>query len=103
MTITEAIQNLENQSGQINSEILTTLAIYFSVPSMHQLITPAITTLMETNPDIKVCPDYLLNMIRQIYMASPSFDNSSEIARINAASKFGRKDHLNNFNQCMLS
>ncbi|MBW0541651.1 hypothetical protein O181_081366 [Austropuccinia psidii MF-1] len=27
MTITEAIQNLENQLGQINSEMLTTLAI----------------------------------------------------------------------------
>ncbi|MBW0502546.1 hypothetical protein O181_042261 [Austropuccinia psidii MF-1] len=32
-------------------------------------------------------------MIRQISTASPSFNHSTEIARINAASKFGRRDH----------
>ncbi|MBW0536297.1 hypothetical protein O181_076012, partial [Austropuccinia psidii MF-1] len=53
MTINEAIQNLENQLGPINSETIATLAIYFAVPSMHQLITPAINTLMATNPNIK--------------------------------------------------
>ncbi|MBW0502547.1 hypothetical protein O181_042262 [Austropuccinia psidii MF-1] len=54
MSITEAVQNLENQLGQINSEVVTTLAIYFAVPTMHQLITPAINTLMATNPNLKV-------------------------------------------------
>ncbi|MBW0562479.1 hypothetical protein O181_102194 [Austropuccinia psidii MF-1] len=63
MTINEAVQNLENQLGIINSEMITTLAIFFSVPSMHQHITPAINTLMATNPNLKVQPDYLLNMI----------------------------------------
>ncbi|MBW0565340.1 hypothetical protein O181_105055 [Austropuccinia psidii MF-1] len=99
MTITEAIQNLENQLGQINSEMLTTLAIYFAVPSMHQLITPAINTLMATNPDIKVCPNDILHMIGQISAASPSFNNSTEISRVNAASKFGKRDQNHNFNQ----
>ncbi|MBW0469083.1 hypothetical protein O181_008798 [Austropuccinia psidii MF-1] len=92
MTITEAVHNLENQLGQINSEMLTTLAIYFAVPSMHQLIIPALNTLMATNPNIKVWPEDLLNMIRQIAMASPSFDHSTEVAKTNAASKFGRKE-----------
>ncbi|MBW0536227.1 hypothetical protein O181_075942, partial [Austropuccinia psidii MF-1] len=95
MTITEAIQNLENQLGRIDSETLTTLAIYFAVPSMHQLITPAINTLMATNPNLKVRPDDLLNMIRQISTASPSFDHSTEVARVNAASKFGRRENSN--------
>ncbi|MBW0461685.1 hypothetical protein O181_001400 [Austropuccinia psidii MF-1] len=95
MTITEAVQNLENQVGQIDSEMLTTLAIYFAVPSMHQIITPAINTLMATNPNLKVRPDDLLNMIRQISTASPSFDHSTEIARLNAVSKFGRREPLN--------
>ncbi|MBW0548615.1 hypothetical protein O181_088330 [Austropuccinia psidii MF-1] len=99
MTINEAIQNLEHQLGPINSETIATLAIYFAVPSMHQLITPAINTLMATNPDIKVRPDDLLNMIRQILTASPSFDHSNEIARINAASKFGRKEPFSPTNQ----
>ncbi|MBW0539132.1 hypothetical protein O181_078847 [Austropuccinia psidii MF-1] len=99
MVITEAIQNLENQLGQVDSEMLTTLAIYFAVPSMHQLIIPAINTLMATNPNIKVRPDDLLNMIRQISTASPSFDHSTEIARVNAASKFGKKDQHLNLNQ----
>ncbi|MBW0541652.1 hypothetical protein O181_081367 [Austropuccinia psidii MF-1] len=65
---------------------------------MHQLITPAINTLMATNPDIKVCPDDLLNMIRQISTASPSFDHSTEIARVNAALNFGKKDQHHTFN-----
>ncbi|MBW0540439.1 hypothetical protein O181_080154 [Austropuccinia psidii MF-1] len=95
MTVTEAIQNLENQLGRIDSEILTTSAIYFAVPSMHQLITPAINTLMATNPNLKVRPDDLLNMIRQISTASPSFDHSTEVARVNAASKFARRENLN--------
>ncbi|MBW0537601.1 hypothetical protein O181_077316 [Austropuccinia psidii MF-1] len=79
--------------------MLTTLAIYFAVPSMHQLITPAINTLMATNPDIKVRPDALLNMIRKISAASPSFNHSTEIARVNAALKFGKKDQDHNFNE----
>ncbi|MBW0497167.1 hypothetical protein O181_036882 [Austropuccinia psidii MF-1] len=92
MTVTEAVQNLENQLGQIDSEMITTLAIYFAVPLMHQLIIPVINTLMTTNPNIKVQPDDLHNMIRQIATASPSFDHSTEIARINAASRFGTKE-----------
>ncbi|MBW0536703.1 hypothetical protein O181_076418 [Austropuccinia psidii MF-1] len=92
MLVTEAVQNLENQLGRVDSELLTTLAIYYAVSSMHQLIIPAINTLMATNPEIKVRPDDLLNMIRQIATASPSFNHSTEIARINAASRFGRKE-----------
>ncbi|MBW0537888.1 hypothetical protein O181_077603 [Austropuccinia psidii MF-1] len=95
MTTTEAIQNLENQLGKIDSEMLMTLAIYFAVPSMHQLIMPAINMLMATNPNIKVCPDDFLNMIRQISTASPSFDHSTEIERVNAVSKFGIKENFN--------
>ncbi|MBW0538726.1 hypothetical protein O181_078441 [Austropuccinia psidii MF-1] len=98
MSVTEAVQNLENQLGRLDSDVITTLAIYFAVPSMHQLITPAINTLMATNPNIKVRPDDLLNMIRQIATASPSFDHSTEIARINAASRFGRRDLPSNHN-----
>ncbi|MBW0490260.1 hypothetical protein O181_029975 [Austropuccinia psidii MF-1] len=66
---------------------------------MHQLITPAINTLMVTNPDINVWLDDLLNMIRQILTALPSFDHSNEIARINAASKFGQKESCSSTNQ----
>ncbi|MBW0542700.1 hypothetical protein O181_082415, partial [Austropuccinia psidii MF-1] len=88
MSINEAVHNLENQLGRIDSDTITTLAIYFAVPSMHQLIIPALNTLMATNPSIKVRPEDLLNMIRQIATASPSFDHSTEVARLNAASKF---------------
>ncbi|MBW0538835.1 hypothetical protein O181_078550 [Austropuccinia psidii MF-1] len=63
MTINEAVQNLENQLGKIDSEIITTLAIFFAVPSMHQHITPTINTLMVSNPNLQVRPDDLLNMI----------------------------------------
>ncbi|MBW0482568.1 hypothetical protein O181_022283 [Austropuccinia psidii MF-1] len=66
--------------GKIDSEMITTLAIFFAVPSIHQHITPAINTLMATNPNLKVRPDDLLNMIQQIATASPSFDHSTEIA-----------------------
>ncbi|MBW0572637.1 hypothetical protein O181_112352 [Austropuccinia psidii MF-1] len=81
MSITEAVQNLENQLGQLDSEMITTLAIYFAVPSMHQLITPSINTLMATNPNLKVRPDNLLNIIQKITTASPSFEHSTEIAK----------------------
>ncbi|MBW0494713.1 hypothetical protein O181_034428 [Austropuccinia psidii MF-1] len=54
MSINEAVHNLENQLGRIDSEMITTLAIYFAVPSMHQLIIPALNTLMATNPGIRV-------------------------------------------------
>ncbi|MBW0478394.1 hypothetical protein O181_018109 [Austropuccinia psidii MF-1] len=68
-------------------------SVVYHATSMHQLITPAINTLMATNPNIKVCPDDLLNMIRQISTASLSFDHGTEIERIEVASKFGRKDN----------
>ncbi|MBW0573867.1 hypothetical protein O181_113582 [Austropuccinia psidii MF-1] len=92
MSVTKAVQNLENQLDKIDQEIITTLAIYFAVPSMHQLIIPAINTLMETNPKIKVRPDDLLNMIRKIATDLPSFDHSTEVARINATSRFGKRE-----------
>ncbi|MBW0536826.1 hypothetical protein O181_076541, partial [Austropuccinia psidii MF-1] len=92
ISVTEAVQNLENQLGKIDSEMITTLAIYFAVPSIHQLIIPALNTLMATNPNINVRPEDLIDMIRQISTASPSFDHSTEVAKINAASKFGRKE-----------
>ncbi|MBW0565003.1 hypothetical protein O181_104718 [Austropuccinia psidii MF-1] len=75
MSITEDIPNLENQLGKIDCGIITMLAIYSSVPPMHQLITPAINTLMETNPEINICPVDLLNMIRKISTTSISFDH----------------------------
>ncbi|MBW0537090.1 hypothetical protein O181_076805 [Austropuccinia psidii MF-1] len=102
-SVTEAIHNLENQLGHIDSDALTTLAIYFAVPLVHQFITPAINTLMATNPSIRVCPDDLLNMIRQISTASPSFDHSTELAQINAASRFGARHPGNAKNQLQLS
>ncbi|MBW0536231.1 hypothetical protein O181_075946 [Austropuccinia psidii MF-1] len=95
MTINEAVQNLEHQLGRIDSEMITTLAIFFVVPSMHQHITPAINTLMATNPCLKVRQDDLLNMILQIATASPNFDHSTEIAQMNAASKFGTRHKSN--------
>ncbi|MBW0464556.1 hypothetical protein O181_004271 [Austropuccinia psidii MF-1] len=95
MTINEAVQNLENQLGKINFELITTLAIFFAVPSMHQHITPAINTLMETNPNPEFRPDDLLNMIWQIATASPNFYHSTEIVRINTASKFGTRNKSN--------
>ncbi|MBW0478885.1 hypothetical protein O181_018600 [Austropuccinia psidii MF-1] len=98
MSVTEAVQNLENQLGRLDSEIITTLVIYFAVPLMHQLITPAINTLMATTPNIKVQPDDLLSMIQQIATASPSFDHTTEIARVNSATKFGRRDSSSNHN-----
>ncbi|MBW0515134.1 hypothetical protein O181_054849 [Austropuccinia psidii MF-1] len=48
MTINVAVQNLENQLGKIDSEMITTLAIFFAFPSMHQHI-----TLMATDPNVK--------------------------------------------------
>ncbi|MBW0466778.1 hypothetical protein O181_006493 [Austropuccinia psidii MF-1] len=91
MSVTEDVQNLENQLGQIYSEIITTLAVYFSVPSIHQLIIPAINNLMETNPNTKAQTYDLLNMIRKIATALPSFHNSTEFVRINASLRFGKK------------
>ncbi|MBW0468954.1 hypothetical protein O181_008669 [Austropuccinia psidii MF-1] len=95
MTINEVVQNLENKLGQIDSKMITTLATFFAVPSMHQNITPAINTLMETNPDLKVRPDDLLNMIQQITTASPNFDHSTAIVQIDAASKCGTRYRSN--------
>ncbi|MBW0477566.1 hypothetical protein O181_017281 [Austropuccinia psidii MF-1] len=103
MTINEVVQNLENQLCKIDFKMITTLTIFFAVPSMHQHITPPINTLMATSPDLKVLPDDLLNMIQQIAIASPTFDHSTEIVQIDAASKFGTRyrsnDHPSNQNE----
>ncbi|MBW0583836.1 hypothetical protein O181_123551 [Austropuccinia psidii MF-1] len=54
MSVTKAVQKFKSQLGKIDPEMITTLAIHCAVPSMHQLIIPAINTLMETSPNIKV-------------------------------------------------
>ncbi|MBW0537603.1 hypothetical protein O181_077318 [Austropuccinia psidii MF-1] len=84
--------------GPITGNTMAMLAIFYAVPTMKHHITAALNTLMETNPNLAVRPDDLLNMIRQINTASPSFDHSTEIARINAASRFGQKNVDPNFN-----
>ncbi|MBW0469827.1 hypothetical protein O181_009542 [Austropuccinia psidii MF-1] len=56
---------------------------------MHLHIVPAANTLMATKPALKVFPEDLLNMIHKIPTASPNFDHSTEIARVDSASKTG--------------
>ncbi|MBW0543900.1 hypothetical protein O181_083615 [Austropuccinia psidii MF-1] len=92
LKVNEDIRNLENLMGPMNGNTMATLAIFYAVPTMKHHITSAISTLMENNPNLAVRPDDLLNMIQKIDTASPSFDHSTEIARINAASRFGQKD-----------
>ncbi|MBW0583042.1 hypothetical protein O181_122757, partial [Austropuccinia psidii MF-1] len=48
-------------------------------------ITAALNTRLATNPHLKVHTNDLLDMIRQIMSASPSFDHSTNVARINAS------------------
>ncbi|MBW0584554.1 hypothetical protein O181_124269, partial [Austropuccinia psidii MF-1] len=98
LKVNEAIRNLENLMGPMNGDTIATLAIFYAVPTMKHHITAAINTLMATNPNLAVRPDDLLNMIRQINTASPSFDHTTEIARINAASRFGQRNTNDNLN-----
>ncbi|MBW0542194.1 hypothetical protein O181_081909 [Austropuccinia psidii MF-1] len=63
---------------------------------MHQLITPAINTIMAKNTIINVCLDDFLSMIWQIPTASRRFNHSTERAQINAASKLGRREYGRN-------
>ncbi|MBW0461669.1 hypothetical protein O181_001384 [Austropuccinia psidii MF-1] len=78
----------------IKSENIATFAIYFSVPSLRDHITAALNTRLATNPHLKIHTNDLLDMIRQINTASPSFDHSTNLARINASfpSKKPKKD-----------
>ncbi|MBW0489544.1 hypothetical protein O181_029259 [Austropuccinia psidii MF-1] len=48
-------------------------------------ITAALNTRLATNPHLKGHTNDLLDMIRQIMSASPSFDHSTNVARINAS------------------
>ncbi|MBW0554503.1 hypothetical protein O181_094218 [Austropuccinia psidii MF-1] len=96
LKVNEAIWNLENIMGPVNGNTMETLAMFYAVPTMKHHITAAINTLMATNPNLAVRPYDLLNMIQQIDTALPSFDHSTEIARMNAASRFGQRNMNHN-------
>ncbi|MBW0538221.1 hypothetical protein O181_077936, partial [Austropuccinia psidii MF-1] len=85
ISVHEAISKIENQIGPLNSDKIATFAIYFSVPLLRDHITAALNTRLATNPHLQVHTEDLLDMIRQINTASPSFDHSTNLARINAS------------------
>ncbi|MBW0535806.1 hypothetical protein O181_075521 [Austropuccinia psidii MF-1] len=85
ISVHNAIARIEHQIGKLNSENIATFAIYFSVPSLCDHITAALNTRLATNPHLKIHTNDLLDMIRQINTASPSFNHSTNLARINAS------------------
>ncbi|MBW0493092.1 hypothetical protein O181_032807 [Austropuccinia psidii MF-1] len=95
ISVHNAIAKIEHQIGKLDSENIATFAIYFSVPSLCDHITAALNTRLATNPHLKIHTNNLLDMIRQINTASPSFDHSTNLARINASFP-GRKPKKDN-------
>ncbi|MBW0476446.1 hypothetical protein O181_016161 [Austropuccinia psidii MF-1] len=95
-----AIARIEHQIGKLDSENIATFAIYFSVPSLHDHIIAALNMRLVTNPHLKIHTNDLLDMIRQINTASPSFYHSTNLACINASfpgkkpKKDGKKPRL---------
>ncbi|MBW0538659.1 hypothetical protein O181_078374 [Austropuccinia psidii MF-1] len=95
LSVYEAITAIENQIGPLDGEKLATLSIFFAVPQLRDHITAALNTQLATNPHLKIHANDLLDMIRQIKTASPSFDHSTNIAQINA-SFLGHKNSNDN-------
>ncbi|MBW0490169.1 hypothetical protein O181_029884 [Austropuccinia psidii MF-1] len=98
LSVYEAISNIENQIGPLDGEKIATFSIFFAVPQLRDHITAALNTRLATNPHLKIHTNDLLDMIRQIVSASPSFDHSTDVARINASfpghnTKDDRKKH----------
>ncbi|MBW0468074.1 hypothetical protein O181_007789 [Austropuccinia psidii MF-1] len=85
LLVYEAITAIENQIGPLDGEKLATLSIFFAVPQLRDHITAALNTRLSTNPHLKIHANDLLDVIRQIKTASPSFDHSTNIVRINAS------------------
>ncbi|MBW0538418.1 hypothetical protein O181_078133, partial [Austropuccinia psidii MF-1] len=85
LSVYEAIANIENQIGPLDGEKIATFSIFFAVPQLQDHITAALNTRLATNPHLKIHASDLLDMVRQIINASPSFDHSTNIARINAS------------------
>ncbi|MBW0520488.1 hypothetical protein O181_060203 [Austropuccinia psidii MF-1] len=91
MSVYEAITAIEHQIGPLDGEKIATFSIFFAVPQLQDHIMEALNTRLATNPHLKIHTDDLLDMIRQITTASPSFDHSTKIERINASFP-GHKD-----------
>ncbi|MBW0564520.1 hypothetical protein O181_104235 [Austropuccinia psidii MF-1] len=85
LSVYEAIANIENQIGPLDGEKLATFSIFFAVPQLRDHITAALNTQLATNPHLKIYTSDLLDMVQQIINASPSFNHSTNIARINAS------------------
>ncbi|MBW0549247.1 hypothetical protein O181_088962, partial [Austropuccinia psidii MF-1] len=85
LSVYDAITAIENQIGPLDGEKLATFSIFFAVPQLRDHITAALNTRLAINPHLKINADYLLDMIRQIKTESPSFDHSTNIARIIAS------------------
>ncbi|MBW0491418.1 hypothetical protein O181_031133 [Austropuccinia psidii MF-1] len=94
ITVGEAIEAIENQIGAIDSNLPTTLSLFFSAPQLHDQITNALDTILAAHYSLTVHSEDILNIVRQLTSKCGKNTNNGSIhlSRINAQ----QNSHTNN-------
>ncbi|MBW0472056.1 hypothetical protein O181_011771 [Austropuccinia psidii MF-1] len=85
ITVGEAIEAIENQIGAIDSNLITTLSLFFSAPQLHDQITNALDTRLAANPLLTIHSEDILEIFCQITSkcGKNNNDGSIHLSRIN--------------------
>ncbi|MBW0535088.1 hypothetical protein O181_074803 [Austropuccinia psidii MF-1] len=89
-----AIEAIENQIGPIDSNLFTTLTLYFSAPQFQTQITNALDTRLAANPSLTVHSEDILDIVRQLLskQSKNAEDESIRLSRINAQHHHSSKE-----------
>ncbi|MBW0583837.1 hypothetical protein O181_123552 [Austropuccinia psidii MF-1] len=95
INIGEAIEAIENQIGPMDSNLFTTLTLYFLAPQFQAQITNALDTRLAANPSLTVQSEDILDIVRQLTSKQSKTnedDNSIQLSRINAQQSYPAKN-----------
>ncbi|MBW0559712.1 hypothetical protein O181_099427 [Austropuccinia psidii MF-1] len=90
----EAIEAIENQIGPMDSNLFTTLTLYFSAPQFQEQITSALDTRLAANPSLSVHSEDILDIVRQLIskQSKNTGDEGIQLSRINTQHHFLPKE-----------
>ncbi|MBW0583157.1 hypothetical protein O181_122872 [Austropuccinia psidii MF-1] len=97
INIGKAFEAIKNQIGPMDSNLFTTLTLYFSAPQFQAQITNALDTRLAANPSLTVQSEDILDIVRQLTSKQSKTnedDNNIQLSRINAQHSYPEKKSI---------
>ncbi|MBW0501750.1 hypothetical protein O181_041465 [Austropuccinia psidii MF-1] len=90
----EEIEAIENQIGLMDSNLFTTLTLYFSAPQFQEQITNTLDTRLAANPSLMVHSEDILDIVQQLIskQSKSTSDEGTRLSRTNTQHPYLSKE-----------